>query len=429
MFFRSTRGFGTRHAAAMFLALAAALIAPLSPAAAAAITGVTVGDDTIAVAFDQAVGGVRAFVLDGPYRLAVDVAGVTGGYASAAGGPVVQTRMGAPRPGTTRLVFDLAGPAVVRQAKIAKDRRTLTFRLKTASSIEFTAEARAGARTYGTPMALLGAASLTGSTGTSREGVTVPLEAPKPYHLPIPPVEGRASRPLVVIDAGHGGHDPGSLSTDGTRQEKDAVLGIARALRDELLKSGRVRVALTRDDDRFLTLGERPAIARKLGADLFISIHADSAPGSGARGATVYTLSEVASDRVAARLAAKENRADIINGVDLGGTTSDVSSILIDLTQRETMNSSSRFADLLQRELSGEGVSFKTTYHRFAGLAVLKAPDVPAVLLETGYMSSDEDLALLFSKDYRKQLAIGVTHAVEAHFARRVGRMNLASRD
>ncbi len=257
--------------------------------------------------------------------------------------------------------------------------------------------------------------------------VTVPLSGARPYRLPIPAVEGRRGKPLVVIDAGHGGHDPGSLSLDGTRREKDAALAIARAIRDELLASGRVRVALTRNSDSFVTLGERPEIARRLDADLFISIHADSAPGSVARGATVYTLSEVASDRVAARLAAKENRADVLKGVDLGGTAGDVSSILIDLTQRETMNSSSRFADLLQHELSDQGVVFKSLYHRFAGLAVLKAPDVPAVLLETGYMSSPEDLELLFSRDYQHELAIGVTRAVEAHFARRTGRMNVAS--
>lgn len=267
------------------------------------------------------------------------------------------------------------------------------------------------------------------ASAKSRDAITVPLAAAQPYRLPVPRIEGRKGRPLVVIDAGHGGHDPGSISLDGRYREKDAALAIAKAIRDELLGSGRVRVALTRGDDRFITLGERPQIARKLDADLFISVHADSAPNQLARGATVYTLSEVASDRVAAALAAKENRADVLRGVNLGEQSGDVSAILVDLTQRETMNSSSRFADLLQHELAGEGIAFRTTYHRFAGLAVLKAPDVPAVLLETGYMSNADDLALLFSRHYQHQLAEGVSRAVETHFARRTRHEDLASRE
>jgi N-acetylmuramoyl-L-alanine amidase len=402
----------------MLLGLFCALVVPFSPVAAATISGMTVSGDAITLSFDAAIGGAEAFLVDTPRRLALDLAGVDTGGVTASGGAVTQTRTGSPKKGVTRVVFDLAQPTVIRSARLAEDGRSMIIQLASASPREFSAAARAGRTSYDTTMALRGNA-----------GVTVPLDAPAPYSLPIPPVQGRADKPLVVIDAGHGGHDPGSLSLDGRKREKDAALAIARAVRDELLASGRVRVAMTRADDRFLILGERREIARRLKADLFISIHADSAPGSSARGATVYTLSETSSDRVAAQLAAKENKADILNGVNLDAQTSDVSSILIDLTQRETMNVSSRFADLLQRELTGEGVDFKTTYHRFAGLVVLKAPDVPAVLLETGYMSSPEDLDLLFSKDYQHRLAIGVTHAVEAHFARRLGQTTVASRD
>ena len=400
----------------MLLALIAALIAPLSPAAAAAITGVAFDEDAIVLRFDDAIADAHAFLLDAPRRIAVDLAGITGGRADAAGGPVVRTRIGVPRDGSTRVVFDLAGPTRLRAATLARDRRSMTLTLADAPMP--LAPARAGAEP-GAQLALI----------SSGAAVSLPLSPVRPYRLPMPAVSGRADRPLVVIDPGHGGHDPGSISLDGTKHEKDAALAIARTVRDALLASGRVRVALTRSDDTFVTLGERPEIARRLGADLFISIHADSAPGSTARGATVYTLSEVASDRVAARLAAKENRADVLNGVDLGAQTSDVSSILIDLTQRETMNASSRFADLMQRELTGEGVTFKTTYHRFAGLAVLKAPDVPAILLECGYMSDPQDLDLLFSKGYQHEIADGVTRAVEAHFARRVGKTEVALRD
>ena len=192
-------------------------------------------------------------------------------------------------------------------------------------------------------------------------------------------------------------------------------------MRDELLDAGDVRVALTRSDDRFLVLAERREIARALHADLFISIHCDSAPNPAARGASIYTLSDVASDKVAAQLAAplaaRENKSDVINGVDLSGASSDVSSILIDLAQRETMNTSSAFATLLQRELAPL-IGLKPTFHKFAGLMVLKAPDVPSVLLETGYISNADDLALLTSETYRHKIALGVRRAVEAHFAR-----------
>jgi N-acetylmuramoyl-L-alanine amidase len=391
---------------------------PLAGAQASAISAMSVDGNAITIAFDSAIDGASGLLLDGPRRLAVDIQGLTPGSMTASGGAVLQTRLGMVRPGVGRLVFDLAGTSVVRQASLSDDRRTLTLQLADASPRGFASAARTGRITYAAFLPTEGHGS-----------VTVPLDPPAPYQLPIPAVEGRADKPLVVIDAGHGGHDPGSLSIDGRYREKDATLLIARAIRDELLKSGRVRVAMTRTDDRFLILQERREIARRLHADLFISVHCDSAPGSNASGATVYTLSEVSSDQVAARLAAKENRSDIINGVDLGDTSNDVGNILIDLTQRETMNASSRFADILQRQLTGQGIQFKTTYHRFAGLAVLKAPDVPAVLLESGYITDPGDLRKLFSKGYQHDLAVGVTQAVEAHFARRLGRTDVALND
>ena len=247
------------------------------------------------------------------------------------------------------------------------------------------------------------------------------LIPPRPSRLSLPAVQGprRADAPLVVIDAGHGGHDPGSSSADGDEQEKNVALSIAKAIRDELLDGGKVRVALTRSDDRFLILQERREIARRLHADLFISIHCDSAPNPGARGASIYTLSETSSDRVAAALAARENKADVINGIDLSRESNDVSTILIDLAQRETLNTSSVFASELQRELAPL-IGLKSTFHKFAGLMVLKAPDVPSVLLETGYISNDDDLALLTSEEYRHKIAFGVRRAVEAHFARQL---------
>ena len=227
--------------------------------------------------------------------------------------------------------------------------------------------------------------------------------------------------PLVVIDAGHGGHDPGTVSPHGGVYEKSVVLAVTKAVRAQLLAGGRVRVALTRDTDKYLLLEERYGIARRLGADLFISIHADAASNPLASGASVYTLSEVASDREAAKLAARENRGDIINGVHLGEANRDVSSILIDLTQRETMKESSDFAKLLVRE--GERlIKFRANPHRFASLVVLKAPDTASVLFESGYMTNKEDVALLASREGQTNVATGIANAIEAHFARKSAR-------
>lgn len=253
-----------------------------------------------------------------------------------------------------------------------------------------------------------------------RYSVTVPIGKPKPA-LALPRIEGpdNPRLPLVVIDAGHGGHDPGATSPYSGKREKDLTLELARAIRDDLVAGGRVRVALTRSDDRYLVLEERYGIARRLKADLFLSIHADAAENEQANGASVYTLSEVASDREAARLAARENKANIINGVDLGAHSSDVSSILLDLTQRETMNAASDFARLLQREASDE-MTFRTTAHRFASFVVLKAPDMPSVLFETGFISNKGDSEFLTSKGGQKKVARGVRDAVQIHFARKI---------
>jgi N-acetylmuramoyl-L-alanine amidase len=253
-------------------------------------------------------------------------------------------------------------------------------------------------------------------------GVTVAL-APvsgerAPVRLPpVTPARG-ADPPLVVIDAGHGGRDPGAASPYGG-VEKDVTLALARRIRDELAASGRVRVALTRDDDSYLLLQERYEIARLLEADLFISIHADAAPhNDGARGATIYTLSEVASDRQAALLAQRQNASDLIGGVRLSSDPN-VNVVLIDLAQRESMNVSADFARILYRE-AAPVFPFRPEWHRFASLVVLKAPDIPSVLFESGYLTNEVDAAYLQSREGQSQIADGMRRAVEAHFARRL---------
>ncbi|WP_374942353.1 N-acetylmuramoyl-L-alanine amidase [Sphingomonas sp.] len=255
-------------------------------------------------------------------------------------------------------------------------------------------------------------------SGPSRYKLSIPVPPPARAR-PLPRVQGDDSRPLVVIDAGHGGVDPGAINAESGLREKDVTLKVAKAIRDVLLESGRVRVALTRDDDRYLILRERYGIARRLKADLFISIHCDSVGSGDATGASVYTLSEVASDKEAARLAARENKADVISGVDLGDAGADVSSILIDLTQRETMNASAGFARLLGRE-ARPLMPLKPNFHRMASLMVLKAPDMPSILFETGYISNPVDAAFLDSRDGRDAIAQSVRRAVEVHFARRM---------
>ena len=316
--------------------------------------------------------------------------------------------------GGARLEFTLARPAVIGEGALTDDGRTLTLRLRKVDDAAFAHAAAEGRQTFLPPFSF-------GSPARPARGYSVSLPVPAPSRtLPLPRVRGDdAGRPLVVIDAGHGGHDPGASSADGQVREKDVTLKIAKAVRDALLQSGRVRVAMTREDDRYLILQERFGLARKLHASLFISIHCDSVGTGDAAGASVYTLSEVASDKEAARLAARENKADIIAGANLAGTTADISSILIDLTQRETMNSSAQFARLLGREAGGL-VPFKPNFHRMASLVVLKAPDMPSILFETGYLSNPRDVAFLDSADGRKRIAEGVRRAVEVHFARRL---------
>lgn len=252
-----------------------------------------------------------------------------------------------------------------------------------------------------------------------RYEVTAPIRVGTANGLPDIVGPSDSSLPLVVLDAGHGGHDPGATSPHGGKREKDVTLAIARAIRVELLKTGRVRVALTRDSDTFLVLQDRYGLARRMRADLFISIHADSAPSMDASGGTVYTLSEVASDREAQRLASRENKSDIINGVNLGGADVNVSSILIDLTQRETMNVSADFAKLLMREARPK-MRLRSNSHRFASFIVLKAPDMPSVLFETGYLSNADDVAFLSSADGQQKVGQSVASAIQVHFARRL---------
>jgi N-acetylmuramoyl-L-alanine amidase len=229
-----------------------------------------------------------------------------------------------------------------------------------------------------------------------------------------PENEPKRGKPLIVIDPGHGGIDPGAVGESMT--EKELTLAVAKALKKELEATGKFRVSLTRSKDVYIPLRERFGLAREKGADLFISLHADSHNDPLTRGASVYTLSEKASDAEAAALAGRENKSDIIAGVDLTKQNSVVTDILIDLAQRDTKNMSTRFASLLVKELKRETMLLGNT-HRYAGFAVLKAPDVPSVLVEMGYISSSKDEALLSSTKHQKRLARAIRDAIVDYFS------------
>ena len=222
-------------------------------------------------------------------------------------------------------------------------------------------------------------------------------------------------RPLVVIDAGHGGHDPGATGVSGNFAEKMVTLALARQLRDRLAKLGRVRIALTRDGDQYLHLDQRAAIARHLGASLFLSIHADSAPNPQARGATIYSLSDVASDAEAARFAHAENAAA---GAVASENDGSVRALLVDLAFRDQMTASAELALRLVHKSTGR-VGLRPEPHRFAAFHVLRRAEVPAVLFEAGYLSNVDDEAMLLSSAGRTRIVDALAATIEADLAAR----------
>jgi N-acetylmuramoyl-L-alanine amidase len=239
----------------------------------------------------------------------------------------------------------------------------------------------------------------------------------KSVKKPNPPPTTLKQRPkLVVLDPGHGGKDPGARGLRGTL-EKTVVLTIAREARAQLQAGGRYRVALTRSGDSFLALRERVARAQAAKADLFLSLHADWHPDSSVRGASVYTLSEEASDREAAALAARENRADaVVSGMRLAGTTDGVAATLVAMAQRGTVNDSRRLAETIVQTFGKGGVRLLPRTHRQAGFAVLTSPDIPAALVELGYLSNPQDEKLLTVRQHQIALARALRASVDAYF-------------
>jgi N-acetylmuramoyl-L-alanine amidase len=225
-------------------------------------------------------------------------------------------------------------------------------------------------------------------------------------------------RPIVLIDPGHGGRDPGAPGISGTSREKDLTLAMASELADLLEQRGRVRVAMTREDDKYLTLEQRAAIARRLHASLFLSLHMDSAPNPLAKGATVYSLSDVASSAEAAHFAEAENRAD---GALSSEPDDSVRALLADVALREQMEISAGLAERLLRRAEGR-VELRPRPHQFAAFHVLRRAETPAVLVEAGYISNADDEAMLMTKEGRAPLVLALAQAVEADLAARSGR-------
>ncbi len=393
----------------------------------------------------------RAFVMGGPDRLVIDIPAYdwNAGDVSLRGISTVSAiRQGPLQSGTNRIVVDLARPSAISSAFIIPANQGLPDRLV----IDFAPGAAAPGKVFGDLQVRDGAASVAAITpaapplaSTSGTLGTLPARKPAPpsydsaysaaaiappprkpenidsaaYTAPVPapaptPQRGGA-KPVVVIDAGHGGVDPGAIGTNGVF-EKHVTLAMAKELKAQLESTGNYTVHLTRDSDKFLRLYQRVEVARSKKADLFISLHADTIGKGTVRGASIYTLSEKASDAETAELADRENKVDLIAGADLTHADKDVASILVDLSMRDTMNQSKFLANTIVERMRGDGLRVLERPHRSAGFAVLKAPDVPSVLMEIGFMSNNEEARLLNDPAYRQRIGTSLRKGVDAYF-------------
>jgi N-acetylmuramoyl-L-alanine amidase len=355
----------------------------------------------------------HAFPLADPYRVVLDIPQVSfqlpPGIGSAGRGLIKAFRYGLVMPGGSRIVFDLTGPAKITNVSVLEAANgqpsRLVLELEEVDRTTF----------------------VQSLSPESRPELRPTIAEAKAAPLPVSAVPAKAeaapgpadTRPVIVIDPGHGGPDNGTQS--GGEIEKNLVLGFALILRDRIEKSGKYRVVMTRTDDTFIPLDDRVKIARNQSAALFVSIHADALPRheGDAQGATIYTLSDRASDAEAERLAEAENKADAIGGVNLTEEPTEVADILIDLAQRETRTFSNRFARILMAEMKTTTRMHKHPL-KSAGFRVLKAPDVPSVLVELGYVSNKDDLEHLVSENWRSRTVGSVAHAIDAFFAKRL---------
>lgn len=353
----------------------------------------------------------RAFALADPYRVIVDIPQVSFKLASGTGaagrGLIKAFRYGLVMPGGSRIVFDLTGPAKIAKSYVLEAANDQPPRLV----IEFEEVDRTAFVQLLAPENRPELRPAIADANAAVAAATPAAAKPAPSNDP---------RPLIVIDPGHGGLDNGTQA-GGEVMEKNLVLGFGLALRDRIEKSGKYRVVMTRTDDTFIPLDDRVKVARTQGAALFVSIHADALPRheGDAQGATIYTLSDKASDAQAERLAEAENKSDAIGGVNLTAEPTEVVDILIDLAQRETRTFSNRFARLLMGEMKNSARMHKNPL-KSAGFRVLKAPDVPSVLVELGYVSNKGDLEHMVSENWRTKTVGSMAQAIDAFFAKRL---------
>lgn len=378
----------------------------------------------------------RSFALSNPYRVVVDIPSLQWQDSAIipAAGPIKTLRMAQYTADMARLVLEFEQPALVKSAFMmpatAQKPPRLVVDMGTSSAAEFE---RLKSRIHGTLPPPEGAARTGASSGLKAEG-GLPFATRKPAlravnlsgqpaaintgHIPVPAAPPQrkfpSEKPLIMLDAGHGGVDSGAVN--GSIYEKEITLSMTKTLRRMLERTGRYRVQLTRSDDTYLKLYQRVALARRADADLFISIHADSIRKSHVRGASVYTLSNKASDKQTARLAARENQSDTIAGIDLSVEDQDVANILIDLSMRETMNQSKYFANSVVDGMKAQRITMLRNPHRYAGFAVLKAPDIPSVLIEVGFVSHHQEARRLLQKDHQEKLARGIIKGIDRYF-------------
>ncbi|NDA07898.1 MAG: N-acetylmuramoyl-L-alanine amidase [Alphaproteobacteria bacterium] len=370
---------------------------------------------------------ISVLLLSNPYRLVIDMPDVKWRIADKGASGTLQTpplrgyRYGVPAPDISRLVIDLDGPAVpVRAFRLAPSNSgyRIIIDLKDRGETAFQLAARALRENRSIPLEV-------NKDSEGKQGqvaMLMPLPRPErredgrdesgqlmPLPRPFEKIPDRTGRWVVFIDAGHGGKDPGAIGLSGIK-EKEITLKAARELEQLLTASGKVRVVLSRDGDIYHKLRHRISLARAEKADVFISLHADAAHNKKAKGVSVFTLSDTASDKEAERLASRENKADLIGGPDLATTDPDIGSALLSMFQRESMNQSSVLAAHILQEF--EGLPTPRRGHRFAGFAVLKSPDVPSVLIEMGFLTNKADERNLKKSTYRRDLMQRLTRAV-----------------
>ncbi len=347
----------------------------------------------------------NVFTLGSPYRVVIELPEVAWRIKPETvpkGKRITGYRFGLFKPGQSRVVIDLKSPIKVSKSFTlppnSKRGHRLVLDISEISSARFSAlqKRRPEKRSIETKVS------------PEVRAPVLPLKKPKKRR--------KSERRLIVLDPGHGGIDPGARGRRGTL-EKKLVLAQAKELRRQLLATGRYRVVMTRSRDIFVRLRERIAIAQRAGGDLFISLHADSIGNRHVRGGSVYTLSERASDKEAEALARRENKSDIIAGVDLNDQSKTVAKILIDLRQRLTKNDSVAFAKTLVAQLSKKTRMLRRK-HRFAGFAVLKGPEIPSVLIEMGYLSNLHDERLLRRASHRRKIAGAIVQAIDRYFSR-----------